>query len=174
MRLVVIGGVAAGTKAASRARRVDPDLEITVYQAEPAVSISECGLAYLISGVVEQRDRLVARTPAIIARNLAMAHRWFADHADLVSWTPPRAGLLALMRYHLDIPSLDLANYLAEEHSVMLAPGSAFGYEGHLRLGIGQDPQVFAEGLTRAARALMAVADRRAKGVGGVQVEATG
>jgi NADPH-dependent 2,4-dienoyl-CoA reductase/sulfur reductase-like enzyme len=63
MRLVVIGGVAAGTKAASRARRVDPDLEITVYQAEPEISISECGLPYLISGVVEDRDALVARTP---------------------------------------------------------------------------------------------------------------
>src|ERR671938_1236626 len=63
MRLVVIGGVAAGTKAASRARRVDPDLEITVYQEEPKTSISECGLPYLISGVVEERDALVARTP---------------------------------------------------------------------------------------------------------------
>lgn len=63
MRLVVIGGVAAGTKAASRARRVNPDLEITVYQEEPEVSISECGLPYFISGVVERRDRLVARTP---------------------------------------------------------------------------------------------------------------
>jgi NADPH-dependent 2,4-dienoyl-CoA reductase/sulfur reductase-like enzyme len=63
MRLVVIGGVAAGTKAASRARRVDPDLEITVYQEEPEISISECGLPYLISGVVEDRDALVARTP---------------------------------------------------------------------------------------------------------------
>src|SRR5919202_1632778 len=63
MRLVVIGGVAAGTKAASRARRVDPDLEITVYQEEPETSISECGLPYLVSGVVEDRDALVARTP---------------------------------------------------------------------------------------------------------------
>src|SRR3712207_1950160 len=63
MRLVVIGGVAAGTKAASRARRVDPDLEITIYQEEPEVSISECGLPYLISGVVEDRDDLIARTP---------------------------------------------------------------------------------------------------------------
>ena len=63
MRLVVIGGVAAGTKAASRARRVNPDLEITIYQEEPEISISECGLPYLISGVVEERDALVARTP---------------------------------------------------------------------------------------------------------------
>jgi CoA-dependent NAD(P)H sulfur oxidoreductase len=61
--LVVVGGVAAGTKAASRTRRVDPELEITVYQEEPEISISECGLPYLISGVVESRDDLVARTP---------------------------------------------------------------------------------------------------------------
>src|SRR5688500_5587355 len=63
MRLVIMGGVAAGTKAASRARRLDPEIEITVYQEEPEPSISECGLPYLLSGVVEERDDLVARTP---------------------------------------------------------------------------------------------------------------
>jgi len=62
MRLVVIGGVAAGTKAASRARRVNPDLEIIVYQEEPEISHSECGLPYLLSGVVDNRDDLIART----------------------------------------------------------------------------------------------------------------
>src|SRR5215213_8662787 len=63
MRLVIVGGVAAGTKAASRARRLDPEMEITVYQEEPEPSISECGLPYLLSGVVKARDNLVARTP---------------------------------------------------------------------------------------------------------------
>ncbi len=63
MRLVILGGVAAGTKAASRARRLDPAMEITVYQEEPEPSISECGLPYLLSGVVEERDDLVARMP---------------------------------------------------------------------------------------------------------------
>ncbi|MDQ2671962.1 MAG: FAD-dependent oxidoreductase [Actinomycetota bacterium] len=63
MRLVIVGGVAAGTKAASRARRLDPEIEITLYQEEPEPSISECGLPYLLSGVVEERDELVARTP---------------------------------------------------------------------------------------------------------------
>jgi NADPH-dependent 2,4-dienoyl-CoA reductase/sulfur reductase-like enzyme len=62
MRLVIVGGVAAGTKAASRARRVDPEAEIAVYQEEPEPSISECGLPYLLSGVVEEREDLVART----------------------------------------------------------------------------------------------------------------
>jgi NADPH-dependent 2,4-dienoyl-CoA reductase/sulfur reductase-like enzyme len=67
MRLVILGGVAAGTKAASRARRLDPEMEITVYQEEPEPSISECGLPYLLSGVVEGRDDLVARTPETFA-----------------------------------------------------------------------------------------------------------
>jgi CoA-dependent NAD(P)H sulfur oxidoreductase len=61
--LVIVGGVAAGTKAASRARRVDPGAEITVYHEEPEPSISECGLPYLLSGVVQRREDLVARTP---------------------------------------------------------------------------------------------------------------
>nr|MBA3617267.1 FAD-dependent oxidoreductase [Rubrobacteraceae bacterium] len=63
MRLVILGGVAAGTKAASRARRLDPEMEITVYQEEPEPSISECGLPYYLSGVVGERENLIARTP---------------------------------------------------------------------------------------------------------------
>ncbi len=42
---------------------MDQRAEITVYQEEPEPSISECGLPYHLSGVVERRDKLVARTP---------------------------------------------------------------------------------------------------------------
>ena len=65
------------------------------------------------------------------------------------------------MSYALDIPSLDLANHLAEKYGVMLAPGSAFGIEHHLRIGIGQEPDTFAEGLRRTAQCL---ADLQAAG----------
>lgn len=67
MRLVVVGGVAAGTKAASRARRIDAEIEITIYQQEPDISISECGLPYFLSGVIDERRRLIARTPEDLA-----------------------------------------------------------------------------------------------------------
>ena len=103
---------------------------------------------------LQHRDQIAARTRAITAENLAFADTWFAENADLVSWTPPRGGLLALMKYELDIPSLALANKLAEEYSVMLAPGSAFGYEGYLRIGVGATPNIFAEGLRQTARCL--------------------
>jgi aspartate/methionine/tyrosine aminotransferase len=100
------------------------------------------------------RDQITARAQAIMAENLAFADEWFAENADVVSWTPPRRGLLALMKYELEMPSLELANRLAEEYSVMLAPGSVFGYEGYLRIGIGASPEIFAEGLRQTARCL--------------------
>ena len=110
---------------------------------------------------LRHRDKIVARTQDIVTANLATAEAWFAAHADVASWTPPRGGLLALMRYNLDVPSIELADRLAAEYSVMLAPGSAFGYEHHLRLGVGQRPDIFAEGLARAAACF---ADLRAAG----------
>lgn len=61
-RIVVIGGVAAGMSAASRARRVDPGAEIAVYEAGRHVSYGACGLPYLLSGVVPSPDHLVAYT----------------------------------------------------------------------------------------------------------------
>lgn len=112
---------------------------------------------------LRNRERVVERTHAIVAANLATAEAWFAENADLVTWTPPRGGLLALMRYNLAIPSAELADRLAAEYSVMLAPGSAFGYEHHLRIGVGQTPDVFAEGLARTAACLR---DLAAAGVG--------
>ena len=112
---------------------------------------------------LKHREAIIRRTQAIVRKNLAAARAWFDEHSEIVTWTPPRGGLLALMRYALDIPSLELANLLAEKYGVMLAPGSAFGIEHHLRIGIGQEPETFAEGLRRAAACFE---DLRAAGVG--------
>jgi aspartate/methionine/tyrosine aminotransferase len=112
---------------------------------------------------IRHRDRVWQRNQAIITANLSQAEAWVAQHTDLISWNPPRAGLLALLHYDLDIPSLELSNRLAEEYSVMLAPGSAFGFEYHLRIGIGQEPTVFAAGLERASACF---ADLMAAGIG--------
>jgi len=101
---------------------------------------------------LKHREAIVARNRRIIEANLAMAVQWIADRAAFLSWTPPRGGLLALLKYDLPLPSLELADRLATEWSVMLAPGSAFGYEQHLRLGVGQRPDVFAKGLEETGK----------------------
>jgi NADPH-dependent 2,4-dienoyl-CoA reductase/sulfur reductase-like enzyme len=66
MRLVVIGGDAAGMSAASQARkRLSADaLEIIAFERGNFTSYSACGIPYWIGGVVADRDALVARTPA--------------------------------------------------------------------------------------------------------------
>jgi NADPH-dependent 2,4-dienoyl-CoA reductase/sulfur reductase-like enzyme/rhodanese-related sulfurtransferase len=68
-RLVVIGGVAAGPKAAAKARRCDPKMEIVIYQEEDEISYAGCGLPYYISGVIKKRDELVSRTPGKFAQD---------------------------------------------------------------------------------------------------------
>ena len=61
-RLIVIGGVAAGPKVASKAKRCDPDSEVVIYQEEGEVSYSGCGLPYYIGGVIPERKKLLIRT----------------------------------------------------------------------------------------------------------------
>jgi aspartate/methionine/tyrosine aminotransferase len=123
------------------------------------VSLSPARLSDALAAIAfRQREAVFARTREILSQNLPMADAWFADHAGLVSWRPPEGGLLALLRFGFDLPSLTVANRLAEEYGVMLAPGSAFDYEGYLRIGLGADPGVFADGLARAARGLSALA----------------
>ena len=116
------------------------------------VSLSPAKLSDTIARtIIEHRQPVLERNAQIIAANLETANAWFVEHADIVDWTPPQAGLLAMMRYALPMPSLALADALARDARVMLAPGSAFGIEGHLRIGIGQRPDVFRAGLDRAA-----------------------
>lgn len=127
-----------------------PELIAACWAARDYVSLSPGKLNDALAVIaLRHREELIERTRTIVSQNLKTAQGWFAANADLVAWRPPRGGLLALMTYALDRPSLELANGLAEEASVMLAPGSVFNIEHHLRIGIGQEPDIFTEGLER-------------------------
>lgn len=68
MRIIIIGGVAAGTKAAAKAHRVDQNHEIIIYQDEAEVSYSACGLPYVISGVINDDRKVIIRQPEDFAK----------------------------------------------------------------------------------------------------------
>ena len=68
-RLLVVGGVAAGPKAAAKARRCDPEMEIILYQEEEEMSYAGCGLPYYISGLIKERNELISRTPGKFAQD---------------------------------------------------------------------------------------------------------
>src|SRR5262245_14578247 len=61
-KILVIGGNAAGLTAASRAKRVDPGLDITVLEKSPYISYSTCGIPYYFAKMV-QADDLISYTP---------------------------------------------------------------------------------------------------------------
>jgi NADPH-dependent 2,4-dienoyl-CoA reductase/sulfur reductase-like enzyme len=60
MKIAIIGAVAAGTSAAAKARRTNKEAEIVVFEKDTDISYAGCGLPYYISGVIEERDQLLA------------------------------------------------------------------------------------------------------------------
>jgi NADPH-dependent 2,4-dienoyl-CoA reductase/sulfur reductase-like enzyme len=73
-RLVVIGGVAAGMSAAAKAKRVDREMEVVVYERGPFVSYGACGMPYLIAGDIPDYRRLIVRTPEQMAKQGVQVH----------------------------------------------------------------------------------------------------
>ena len=63
MKLLVVGGVAAGASAAARAARLDSSAEIIVFERGKYISFANCGLPYYIGEVIKQRDSLLVMTP---------------------------------------------------------------------------------------------------------------
>lgn len=62
-KIVIIGGVAAGAKAAAKSRRLKPDAEIDIYTDDTHVSYSACGLPFFIEGNFNDFNMLFARAP---------------------------------------------------------------------------------------------------------------
>jgi len=73
MKIVIIGGVATGLKAAAKARRMDPNAEITVLEKGNLISYGACGLPYYISAEVNSIEELM-KTPAGVLRDSAYFH----------------------------------------------------------------------------------------------------
>ena len=63
MKLLVIGGVAAGTKAAAKFKRVNPGAEVTIVTKGKDISYAGCGLPYYLGGAIQDRGQLIVNTP---------------------------------------------------------------------------------------------------------------
>jgi len=67
-RIVVIGGSAAGPKAAAKARRIDNDAEVVILQKDADLSMASCGYPYYVGGYFNDRNLLLC-TPAGVVRS---------------------------------------------------------------------------------------------------------
>ena len=63
MKVLVIGGVAAGTKAAAKIKRLDRDREVKIITKGKDISYAGCGLPYYVGGVITDEASLVVNTP---------------------------------------------------------------------------------------------------------------
>ena len=91
MKIIIIGGVAAGMSAAARARRHDESAEIIVLERGPEVSFANCGLPYHVGGEISDRAALAVQTPASLKALLNVNSKddmiaWFENHYDYFSF----------------------------------------------------------------------------------------
>ena len=63
MDILVIGGVAAGTKTAAKLKRENRDYNVTIITMGKDISYAGCGLPYYVGGVIENKDSLIVNTP---------------------------------------------------------------------------------------------------------------
>ena len=86
------------------------------------------------------RDRVLARSRAIVAANMELLDAFFDDWADRFTWVRPRGGSIGFPR--LTVPGIridDWAAALVEAEGVLLLPGSRFDHHGnHFRIGFGR------------------------------------
>ena len=69
MKIIIIGGVAAGAKVAAKSKRLLPDADIHIYTQDTHVSYSACGLPYYIEGNFEDWQKLIVRSKEEFEKN---------------------------------------------------------------------------------------------------------
>lgn len=74
LRLVVIGGVAAGMSAASKLKRINKDARVIVFEKGNFLSYGACGLPYFVSGENDDYKKLIARTKDHFEQNGIEVH----------------------------------------------------------------------------------------------------
>jgi hypothetical protein len=102
----------------------------------------------------ENREKLYARTRAILQHNLPIMREWAASFGGFLTFCEPRAGALCLVRYNSDAPSYPLCERIRNNQSVLIVPGVHLGLEGFLRIWLGGKPEFLTEGLRRIRKEL--------------------
>ncbi len=84
--IVIVGGVAGGASAATRARRCNEDAHIIMYEKDQHVSFANCGLPYYIGDEIRDRSKLLVATPELFAQrfniDVQTGHEVVAIHRD--------------------------------------------------------------------------------------------
>ncbi len=83
MKVVIIGGVAAGASTAARLRRLDKDIEIVIFEKEQYISYANVGLPYYVSGEIESKGQLLLMTPQLFNERFQIDVRIMCEVIDI-------------------------------------------------------------------------------------------
>ena len=108
----------------------------------------------------ENREKLYARTRAILQHNLPIMREWISGFCGFLTFREPQAGALCLVRYNSSTPSYPLCERIRVNQSVLIVPGAHLGLEGYVRLWLGGKPEFLTEGLRRIGKELAGQAQR--------------
>jgi aspartate/methionine/tyrosine aminotransferase len=102
---------------------------------------------------LQNKERILERSRAIILENLAIAQSFFDNQADRFEWFEPLAGSVAFPRWRGEGTIEQFCREILDQRGVMIVPGSIFEYPGnHFRVGLGR--RNFAEALEQVAEYL--------------------
>ncbi|MBW2623640.1 MAG: FAD-dependent oxidoreductase, partial [Deltaproteobacteria bacterium] len=78
-KLLIIGGVAGGATAAARARRLNEEAEIILFERGEFISFANCGLPYYIGETIKKRNDLLVTTVEFFSRRYNIDIRIFSE-----------------------------------------------------------------------------------------------
>ena len=119
MKVVVIGGVAAGPKTASRIRRLCDNADVTIVEQGEFRSYAGCGLPYYISGMVKEQKELMA-TPVGTVRDCV----FFRNVKDVHVMNHTRATAIDREKQSVSVQSADGKTQELEYDKLILATGA--------------------------------------------------
>lgn len=81
LRIVIVGGVAGGASAATRARRMNEEAEIVLLEKDEFVSFANCGMPYHIGGEITDRGKLLVATAELLRKRFRLDVR---THSEVI------------------------------------------------------------------------------------------
>ncbi len=115
MTIVIVGGVAGGASAATRARRMNEAAEIVLFEKDAYVSFANCGLPYYLGGEITERGKLLVATADFLRRRFRLDVR---TEQEVTSIDRARKVVLVLNRATGE-------RYEQPYNKLILAPGAA-------------------------------------------------
>jgi aspartate/methionine/tyrosine aminotransferase len=116
--------------------------------AGPSMMLAEIALS------TAKRLALIERQKDLTREGRRILSDWVLEQNGRFSWEAPPATSIAFVRSHLNLSSVELADYIRKKVSVLVAPGAYLGTENYLRIAVGYAREKLEPALERIGKAV--------------------